>query len=81
MSEKWTCPRASERKNPAQDDELVDEACWKCPYLMKQVDEHGVVTLYCLVYRNRFRSAGPAIRVVAPQRSEATWSRERLDGP
>ena len=79
VAEKWTCPRADERKNPPQDDELVDPACWECPYLMKQADEQGVVTLYCLVYRNRFRSPGPAIRVVAPPRSEASWSRERLD--
>jgi hypothetical protein len=81
MSEKWTCPRAAERTQPPQDGDLVDEACSECPYLLKQIDERGAAELFCLVYRNRFRSPGPAIEVVAPPRSEATWSRERLDQP
>jgi hypothetical protein len=81
MDEKWICPRAAERKGPAQDDDLIDEACWECPYLMKQVDERGVVTLSCLVYRNRFRVDRPSIRVVKPEPTQTTWSRERLNRP
>ena len=49
-----TCPRASERKTPPENDELIDPKCWECPLLMREVDERGVMSLYCLVYRNRF---------------------------
>jgi hypothetical protein len=80
MAEIWVCPRANERKEPARDDELPDAACWECPYLMKHMDEQGVVTLQCLVYRNRFGSAQPP-RVLARQRTKAAWDREALDEP
>jgi hypothetical protein len=76
MEEKLRCPRASERKTPPQNDELIDPECGECPLLMREVDERGVISLYCLVYRNRFRSSGPAISVAGRAPSAATWRRE-----
>ena len=55
MSENWTCPRAKEQKAAPRD----DEACKECSCLMKQVNEQGIVSFYCLVYRNRSGTAEP----------------------
>jgi hypothetical protein len=76
MEEKLRCPRASERKTPPQNDELIDPECGECPLLMREVDERGVISLYCLVYRNRFRSSNPSVSVTARPPSAATWRRE-----
>jgi hypothetical protein len=75
MDEKLTCPR-SERKTPPENDELIDPECWECPLLMREVDERGVISLYCLVYRNRFRSADPGGRISTRPPTAATWRRE-----
>jgi hypothetical protein len=78
MDEKLICPKVPGRDTPPRDDDLMDEACRECPGRMRQVDERGVVTFYCLVYHNRFRSAGP-IPIRTPAPSKAAWSRERFE--
>ena len=65
MDGKWTCPRQGERLTPPRNDELTDAVCWTCPYLMREVDERGQIALYCLVYRNRFRSSNPTRSALA----------------
>ncbi len=78
MDEKLTCPSASKLPIPRNDD-LVRDACWQCPALMRQVDERGRVGLYCLLYANRFRFAGPYLPLAkAPF---ARLHRERLHSP
>jgi hypothetical protein len=79
MDEELTCPRAMQRKPPPRGYGLMDEACDECPALLKQVDERGLITYHCRVYRNRFRSAGAAVPLTVPQPTRASWSRERLD--
>jgi hypothetical protein len=76
MTEKPTCPRVPERKHPLRDGDLMDEACLTCPALLKEVNERGEVTYFCLVYRNRFASPGP-VTPIATVQSEAKWKRER----
>jgi hypothetical protein len=81
MENERTCPKASEREHPPRDDDLIDEACWDCPSLLREIDERGNVSFYCLVYRNRFRALAPGFPIVAPPRREASWQREKLDAP
>jgi hypothetical protein len=80
MDEKLTCPRESGKPGSApKDDDLVRDECWQCPALVRQVDERGVVSLYCLVFKNRFRFPGPA--PVTAKHSEADWRWERENRP
>jgi hypothetical protein len=76
MNEKLTCPRVPERKHPPHDGDLVNEACLTCPALLKEVNERGEMTYFCLVYRNRFASPGPATPIATVQ-SAAKWNWER----
>jgi hypothetical protein len=79
MNQKLTCPRESGEPGGApSDDDLVREECWQCPALLRQVDERGVVSLSCLVYRNRFRFPGPAPVVVKHSKSDWQWEKQNL---
>lgn len=75
MNEKLTCPRVPKREHPPHDGELMDEACLTCPALLKEVNERGEVTYFCLVYRNSFASPG-AVTPITTVQSEAKWKRE-----
>ena len=74
MDEKLKCPL----KRAPQSDSLMDEACRDCPALLRQVDERGLITFFCRVYRRRLRSPGAAVPI-AMRRTKATWSRESAE--
>jgi hypothetical protein len=76
MEEKLTCPRVPERKQPPVEGEAMDEACLTCPALLKQVNERGEISYFCLAYRSRFASPGP-VTPIATVQSKAKWSWER----
>ena len=76
MDEQLTCPRIPERTHPPESEELLDEACLTCPALLKEVNERGEVTYYCLVYRNRFSSPG-GISPISTVESKPKWNWER----
>ena len=79
MDEKLRCPVAAERKRPARDDDVMVEACRECPALLRQVDERGTISFYCMVYHNRFRLPGTAIPLITRPPNKADWSKERSD--
>jgi hypothetical protein len=74
---KLRCPRIGKRKRPPQPDELIDERCWECPALMREVNERGLVSIYCLVYRNRLRAAQPGVYVTAGTHTVTAWRWEK----
>jgi hypothetical protein len=76
MDEKLVCPNAEKLPEP-QEGAPMREACAECPALLKEVNERGIVSFYCQVYHNRFRSPGAAIPVTTMPPTKATWSRER----
>jgi hypothetical protein len=78
MDGKLTCPNAAKRDAPPKDDNLMTEACQECPALLRQVEERGTISYYCMVYHNRFRSPGAAIPLTAKPPNKASWSRGRL---
>jgi len=71
MEEKLRCPRAADRRNPPRNDDLIGPECGECPLLRRKLDERGIISLYSLVYRNRFRSSSPAVSVTARPLSAA----------
>jgi hypothetical protein len=81
MNEKLVCPNASKRQVPPKDGATMDEACEGCPALLRQVDERGSLAFYCLVYHNRFRSAGAAIPLTTKPPTRATRPRDWPERP
>jgi hypothetical protein len=78
MDVKLKCPTAANWKTKPGDDDPMKEACAECPALLRQVDERGTVSFYCLVYSNKFRSPGAAQTLTTKPPTKASWSRERL---
>jgi hypothetical protein len=77
MDEKLVCPNADKGLPEPQEDSPMTEACAECPALLKEMDERGIVSYYCRVYKNRFRSPGAAIPIATRPPTRASWSRER----
>jgi hypothetical protein len=73
VERKLRCPGIGKWRRPPQPDELIDERCWECPALMREVNERGLVSLYCLVFRNRLRAAKRGVYATAGTHTVTAW--------
>jgi hypothetical protein len=76
MAQKLRCPRMDKRR-PTSEPEHTDDRCLLCPALMREVNERGAVSLYCLVYGKRLQPAKPGIYVTAGAHTVTAWRWEK----
>jgi hypothetical protein len=73
VDEKLRCPRIDKGTRAPRPHQLLDKRCSECPALLKEVNERGVVSLYCLVFRNRLRPGKPGIYITAGTHTVTAW--------